>query len=113
MKKLAKIREIKIRLQSGLCHYCGQPMWEDDLDVFRKRHGLTRKQAARLRCTAEHLTARCEGGRDTLDNIVAACHFCNTGRHKRRNPPPPGCYAALVRKRMEHGKWHGFRAVPL
>jgi len=47
---------------------------------------------ARNRRTAEHLEARCEGGADSTDNIVAACRFCNGRRHRAkvaRNPVRP------------------------
>jgi hypothetical protein len=52
------------------------------------------------RCTAEHLRARCDGGRDTSDNVVAACWICNSRRHRRKVPLPPEEYRAFVRKRL-------------
>jgi 5-methylcytosine-specific restriction endonuclease McrA len=40
-------------------------------------------------CTAEHLVARMDGGRDTRDNIVAACRRCNAARHQLGLGPAP------------------------
>ncbi|WP_353621693.1 HNH endonuclease [Sphaerotilus uruguayifluvii] len=59
-----------------------------------------------LRCTAEHLIARCDGGRDEATNIVAACERCNHTRHQRKHPPVPEVYRADVRKRIARGGWH-------
>lgn len=48
-----------------------------------------------LATTADHWPiARAQGGRDTLDNLVAACRPCNTSRgvrlwEERRAPPTP------------------------
>jgi hypothetical protein len=62
--------------------------------------------ASRLRCTAEHLLARCDGGRDIPSNVVAACHFCNHTRHIRKRPPEPERYRAEITKRMARHGWH-------
>lgn len=92
--------------QSGRCYYCGEHMWEDDIESFSKSYRLSRRQARLVQCTAEHLHARQDGGTNTRDNIVAACKYCNQRRHKRKNPPPPETYRQFVRSRVQKGKWH-------
>jgi hypothetical protein len=68
--------------------------------------GVPARAASRLRCTAEHLQARCDGGGDVAGNIVAACMLCNRARHQRKKPPPPEAYLADVRRRVGRGAWH-------
>jgi hypothetical protein len=70
---LVKLRRSAFRAQNGCCFYCGLPMWEDDPERFAQTLGLTAGQAQKLRSTAEHLQARCDGGGDHPSNIVAAC----------------------------------------
>ena len=36
---------------------------------------------SRLRCTAEHVQPRLDGGQTTAANVVAAHRLCNAGRH--------------------------------
>lgn len=93
-------------LQHGRCYYCQQPMWLSDLAAFAKQQGFTAKQSRRFQCTAEHLQARCDGGKDRAANIAAACLTCNTRRHRRKQPPQPVAYRALVQRRMKAGRWH-------
>lgn len=80
-------------------------MWNGSPDEL-KALGLRPRTAAPLRCTAEHLVAQQDGGRDTASNIAAACWLCNTRRHKRKTPPCPEVYRAFVQKRLARGKWH-------
>ncbi|MGH8464194.1 MAG: HNH endonuclease [Pseudomonas sp.] len=70
--------------------------------------GLRPKTATPLRCTAEHLQARCEGGGSGRENIAAACWSCNVRRHRLKNPPTPEAYRDLVQRRMANRKWHCF-----
>lgn len=109
--RLSRIRFNKMQAQSGLCYYCRQPMWTGDPAQFCERHGLTRRRARWHICTAEHLHARCDGGADSDDNIVAACWYCNWTRHKSPKPLAPESYAMKVRKRMESGSWYRLKAV--
>jgi hypothetical protein len=81
-------------------------MWLDDPSEFTARYGIREKQAKRFACTAEHLLARQDGGKDVQGNIIAACHFCNSTRHRALTPLPPEKYRARVMKRMWRGKWH-------
>ncbi|WP_409527380.1 HNH endonuclease [Rhizobium sp. BK109] len=80
-------------------------MWETDPKSFSARFGLTGRATLHYRCTAEHLKARCDGGRDAKENVVAACRYCNGNRHKRKRPKDPVSYRELVRSRMEQGRW--------
>ena len=92
--------------QSGRCYYCGLPMWANNLLEFATAHGITPKQARALQCTGEHLTAHKDGGSAARSNIVAACLFCNAGRHSRKTDLSPDGFKQLVRKRMEKKRWH-------
>ncbi len=92
---LRKSREIAFRLQGGRCHYCGVRM-----DAADSKGPLA------LRCTAEHLIPRSDGGADRASNIVAACGHCNRTRHKRKVPPSPDVYRKQVQRRVRLGRWH-------
>jgi len=48
--------------------------------------------------TAEHLVARMDGGKDTRQNIVAACRRCNEMRHALFHgaAPDPETYQGFV-----------------
>jgi len=106
-KSLSKIRSRAHQLQGGRCFYCSVLMWTDDCAAFASRYGLTPGLARWLQCTAEHLQARQEGGRDSIKNIAAACRVCNTRRHAQRKiAPTPEEYRALVRKRVSRRAWH-------
>jgi hypothetical protein len=47
-----------------------------------------------------------DGGKDTKENLVAACEFCNQTRHKMRTVLSPTAYRQHVRRRIAAGKWH-------
>lgn len=102
---LQRSRSLAFQQQGGRCFYCGVVMW---LRHHSELPGpaLATKSAARLRCTAERLTPRSDGGRNTLDNIVAACAHCNHTRHKRKDPPEWEAYRLDVRRRVQRGAWH-------
>ncbi len=106
MPCLKKSRQLAFDRQRGCCHYCGLPVWLRDPDSFRRRYGLTSAEANLLQCTAEHLVARCDGGSDRPDNIVAACRHCNSTRHRRSAPLDPATYRQYVRRRVAKGRWH-------
>jgi len=91
--------------QGHRCFYCGLPMWLDDPQSFAAKHGLSLRQAIHLQCTAEHLQARSEGGDNRRQNIVAACRYCNSHRHKARQPLAPRELRARVAKAMHCGCW--------
>jgi heme oxygenase len=111
VKKIKHIRATSFLKQSGLCYYCEQPMWISAPAAFLQQHRLKISRVRWLQATAEHLVAKRDGGIDFDDNVVAACLFCNTTRHKHRpnSAPPPDVYRRHVRKRLAKGKWHGIR----
>ena len=92
MSKSLAFTKLAFNRQGGKCFYCGLRMWLN-----------SQKGPSLLRCTAEHLKARSEGGSDGPSNIVAACWHCNHTRHKCKHPldPPklPGQGRALPRPR--------------
>ena len=105
MGKLSHIRRTKMLAQKERCYYCDLPMWDPELDHAVPEICRAPVIQRYLRCTAEHLHPRSEGGADTPGNIVAACWYCNTRRHHRKVPPSPDIHRARVQERMEKGKW--------
>ncbi len=91
--------------QCGNCFYCGVAMWVTTPFELPGCKSVS-SGYARLRCTAEHLVARSEGGRDCSANIVAACLHCNATRHRRKRPPEPGTYREEIARRVARGAWH-------
>ncbi len=106
MASISKLRKSAFIQQNGQCYYCGCPMWTDSPESFAKRRNLSVKQARHLRCTAEHLKARQDGGKDVAGNIAAACIYCNQHRHHRKKPMDPEQYQRHVKARIERGGWH-------
>jgi hypothetical protein len=106
--KLRKLRRQAFLAQQGRCFYCSQPVWEEDADAFVKRYGIRERVSKYVQCTAEHLCARQDQGRDVRDNIVAACLWCNQQRHRGRQgqAPVPEVHQARVRALVAQGKWH-------
>ena len=74
-RNLLKNRAQAFKRQDGRCFYCSAEMWLGSPGDFMDRHKLSKRGAARFQCTAEHLTARQDGGNDSKGNIVAACLF--------------------------------------
>ncbi len=101
MQKRQHLRAIAFRTQSGRCYYCTVRMWLRSPSEL----GLRPRTARPFQCTAEHLVARKDRGRDTRKNIAAACRLCNARRHKRKNPSPPETYRSFVLRRMAKGRW--------
>jgi hypothetical protein len=110
--KIKNILRTHFVLQGGKCHYCQQPMWLDNLEAFARKYRISNAQARFLQATAEHLKAKCEGGKNSKSNLVAACHFCNSKRHQAKSPLVPEMYLNEVRKRLARGKWHGIKVAP-
>ena len=104
--RLASFRIAQANKQNWLCFYCNFPMWDGDPAPFSKRYHLPIGLLDRFRCTAEHLEPRMDGGKDTKENLVAACEFCNQTRHKMRTVLSPTAYRQHVRRRIAAGKWH-------
>ncbi|MGX0879456.1 5-methylcytosine-specific restriction endonuclease McrA [Roseovarius sp. MBR-154] len=105
MGKLSNIRRAKMHAQEGRCYYCGLPMWDPETDHDMPAIFRAQSMQKALRCTAEHLLPRAEGGANSSNNIVAACWYCNTRRHHRKQPLSPDSHRARVQDRMAKGKW--------
>ena len=103
---IVRFRSEAFRRQAGRCYYCHVLMWNDDCALFAAQHQVSNPVAKGLQCTAEHLQARRDGGKDVAPNIAAACRRCNLGRHRRKVAPAPAEFRDLVEKRVTRGKWH-------
>jgi hypothetical protein len=68
---LTRFRKSAYNAQHGRCYYCGKPMWLHDVEAFAKTHKYTLAQAMWLKCTAEHLHARTDGGTDSAENAYS------------------------------------------
>ena len=101
-----KYRGRKYGAQHHTCFYCAFPMWTQAPADFAHKYCISVREALRFRCTAEHLRARCDGGTSRVDNIVAACWFCNSQRHHRKKPPQPDTYRAFIQRRLARQSWH-------
>lgn len=108
---IKRFRACAFHKQRGLCFYCDQPMWLTDPERYADTYGLSRRQAMIFRATAEHLRARCNGGKDTPSNIVAACGYCNRLRHARQEALEPDRYRVLVQRRIAQHRWNYRRFV--
>ena len=98
---LAKLRNRAFLSQSGRCFYCRLPMFissPEELGFLAHCKGL--------QATAEHLHAKCDGGKNTASNIAAACRTCNSRRHQMAKPLDPDRYARHVQKKLSAGGWH-------
>lgn len=93
--QLQRSRDFACRHQGGKCYYCTVTMRPSSAPLRDL-----------LRCTAEHLLPRCEGGTDARDNIGAACARCNHSRHMRKRPPAVAAYREEVQRRVARGRWH-------
>lgn len=105
MGTLKSIRKQKMNEQGGHCFYCALPMWDKATEKNIARQLLRKVAPKALQCTAEHLHPRSEGGKDTAVNIVAACWFCNTQRHRRKLPRSPEVHRQYVQRQMAAGRW--------
>ncbi len=108
-KTLQKNRALAYESQRGLCYYCRQPMWTNQPEKFCNQYRISLKSAQLLKCTAEHVIARQDGGSNQRNNIVAACLHCNRTRHKAKNAMSVEKYKAKVIRRMDQNKWHPIR----
>lgn len=86
-------------------------MWEDDVNSFIAKYKIPLKKAMLLKSTAEHLIARKDGGIDTSINIVAACKYCNSTRHKSNLVLHPESYKKRVLSRLNQNKWHQIKLI--
>lgn len=107
MSDLKKFRESAWARQNGLCCYCDLPMAPSGVDVstLAKRLFLSPERVSEIVATAEHLQARCDGGRDCSANIAAAHWVCNQIRHRMRPAPPPERFKVIARTCLNNGTW--------
>lgn len=105
---LVKSRHQALIRQGCKCFYCQLPVWETSPEEIDFGRPLRSKLAMYLKCTAEHVVARQDGGKDARKNIVAACLWCNRERHRGRQCTAPDAtvYKATVTKLVAKGKWH-------
>lgn len=103
MKRQAVLRNRAYYLQNGRCFYCDQPMWLDYPEHFAHLYGMSLRQAAAFRCTAEHLLPQRLGGKTNRKNIVAACFCCN---RRRADTPDWVAFKVHVLQRVRTGRWH-------
>jgi 5-methylcytosine-specific restriction endonuclease McrA len=110
---LVKHRHAAYLRQGERCWYCNCPMWETDAAAFAARLRITSKLARLLQCTSEHLIPKSDGGKAVATNIVAACRYCNNGRHKARMPSPADAMLIRVRRLVAQGRWlpHGLHKL--
>lgn len=104
-----RVRNRQMKAQNGRCYYCDQPIWLQDINRFCAHYDLSKEHALAFKCTAEHLIARTDGGPDTDDNIVAACHYCHQVRHEEVEALTPDKYINLARTEIKAGRWHGLQ----
>lgn len=108
INKLQRLRRQAFIEQGGCCFYCSNRIWERDGQTFAHINGIAVRLCRHLRCTAEHLLARKDGGKVVSTNIVAACLWCNSRRHRGRhdNAPEPAVYKRWVRMQVARSRWH-------
>ena len=88
--KIIHLRRLAAKRQEHRCYYCNCVMGKQP----------------QLRCTAEHLVARAQQGKISKSNIVAACKFCNSMRHRLFGHLAVAEYAQKVRDLVRFNKWH-------
>lgn len=79
--------------------------------AYRTLIGLSQQDIASFRDERLHSVAPSTTVRElpilscqSAANIVAACLFCNTTRHKAKHPVDAATHAAVVRSRLEKGR---------
>lgn len=113
MANLTNLRHRACINQSGLCCYCDCPMWEENPESIASLLGVKVSQVSLFQCTAEHRIPRCERGKNSAENIAAACRCCNSRRHTFKKPLSPEHYRQHVQNRMSKGRWHPYPVMKL
>jgi hypothetical protein len=108
---IPRLRARAFAAQEGRCFYCSLPLCNGDPARFAREHTLPVKFTKTLRCTAEHLHARSEGGGNVATNIAAACFYCNHTRHRFKKPLSPEAFRKHVQGRMAEGRWHNAQVL--
>ena len=105
------LRRIAFKKQNGRCYYCGAFMWIKNQKQFASIHSLSLDNASKLQCTAEHLVAQCDGGKNHKNNIVAACKHCNNSRHIMNPAPAPIPYKEIVERSVADNQWFDLEII--
>ena len=99
--KIANHRSCAAQDQQWLCFYCDLPM-----SGAGSPYGKLLSNVGDQFCsTAEHLSARQDGGSNCRTNIVAAHAICNRRRHRRGTPVDPEAFRELVQRRLLRRRW--------
>lgn len=69
---IQRFREQRFDEQNGMCYFCNRRMY--------RKHKNNWEHHKMRRVTAEHVIPVADGGPNTYENIVAACHECNSRR---------------------------------
>src|SRR5690606_35763396 len=102
---IQRLRREAFQRQGRRCYYCQVVMWlHKPEDLPGRPPSLA--AASSVKCTAEHLVPKSEGGRDFANNVAAACDHCNRTRHRRKTPPSPEALRKLIAARLSRGAWH-------
>nr|CEH40774.1 conserved hypothetical protein [Xanthomonas citri pv. citri]CEH58992.1 conserved hypothetical protein [Xanthomonas citri pv. citri] len=101
-KRLKTFRLLAFHAQHGRCFYFTLPTWLASPNEL----GLRPRSARPYQCTAKHLVACQDGGKDVVGNVVAAHAACTHRRHKRTAPVPSATdYRTFVQRQLAKGKW--------
>lgn len=78
-------RELVWAKGKGHCHWCGTA-----LARVRPKNGIgwQPEEVPDNLFTVDHVIARSLGGKDDLDNLVAACHKCNCDERSKKQKTP-------------------------
>ena len=107
--KRKSLKEQKLKAyndQKGLCYYCKNPMWLVNPSEYASKFKISIQLAKIFQCTGEHLIPHSNGGTSKQNNIVAACKFCNSQRHRRKKVLSPKPYYNFVQTRICKGRWN-------
>lgn len=102
---IQRLRRQAYHRQDRRCCYCAVPMWLLEPEELPSKPPSP-AAALRIRCTAEHLVPKSDGGRDVEGNVAAACLHCNLTRHRRKIPLAPEAFRRMVGARVSRGAWH-------
>lgn len=94
LPRTARTIDYKLRAQvmaeaAGVCQWCGA--------VAGKPHPSDATKTTVLQ--ASHIVDKAKGGKDTLNNLVALCSFCNEGATVETREPPSDVHLySLIRR---------------
>ena len=86
-------------------------MWLNDSEELLDQFNISKNQSLMFQCTGEHLIPHSKGGSAKSENIVAACRFCNQGRHKSKVALSPEKFRKYVLARLARKRWN-YNMIP-